>query len=215
MTPNSTALITPDMRIADLLDAHPQLEDALIEMAPAFRNLRNPVLRKTVGKVTTLERAAGMAGIPMRDLVFKLRSVVGQPTDQDDPTASPAPTACGCFHPAENDPFDVTIGADPATGVSDPPAWFEEDRVCQTIDATAIIASGQVPLGPVVQAAGALGETKILRIAVDFKPIPMIETLAKKGHRTYCRQLGADRFELFAASRSMNGPIEPSTRTQP
>ncbi len=203
MTTCSTALITPEMRVAELLDAYPQLEDVLIEMAPAFKKLRNPVLRKTVAKVATLERAAGMAQIPVRDLVLRLRSVVGQPTSQDDPTASPAPSACGCFHPAENEPVDITISSDPATGVSDSPAWFEEDRVCLTIDATAIIAAGQVPIGPVVQAAEALGETEILRVTVDFKPIPMIEMLAKKGYRTYCRQLGAGRFDLYAAARPM------------
>jgi hypothetical protein len=200
MTTSSTALITPDMRIAGLLDAQPQLEDVLIEIAPALKKLRNPVLRKTVARVATLERAASMAGIPVRDLVLQLRSVVGQPTGQDDPTASPAPTACGCFHPAENEPVGVTISADTETSTGDPPAWFEEGRVCQTIDARAIFAASQVPVGPVVQAAEALGEMEILRVTVDFKPVPMIEMLANKGYRTYCRQLEADRFELFTAA---------------
>ncbi len=36
--------ITEATRIAPLLDAFPQLEDTLIEMAPPFRKLRNPLL---------------------------------------------------------------------------------------------------------------------------------------------------------------------------
>ncbi len=49
--------ITPDLKLGDLLDAYPELEDVLIEIAPAFRKLRNPVLRRTVAKLTSLRQA--------------------------------------------------------------------------------------------------------------------------------------------------------------
>jgi hypothetical protein len=197
MTVDSTTLITPGMKIAELLDAHPQLEDVLIELAPAFTKLRNPVLRTTVARVATLERAAAMAGMPVRDLVIQLRSAVGQPTDRDDPTASPAPTACGCFHPAENEPVGLTVNADQNAGQDDPPAWLREERVTRTIDAAAILAAGQVPLRPVLQAAESLGVSEILRITVDFRPIPLIKMLERKGFVTCARQVGVDQFELF------------------
>jgi hypothetical protein len=55
--------ITPETKIADLLDAYPQLEDVLIQQSPHFTALKNPILRKTVAKVATLERASQMSGI--------------------------------------------------------------------------------------------------------------------------------------------------------
>jgi hypothetical protein len=45
--------------VADLLDSWPELEETLVAQAPAFRRLRNPVLRRAVARVATLEPAAG------------------------------------------------------------------------------------------------------------------------------------------------------------
>jgi len=69
--------ITPATRVAQLLDAYPQLEDLLVKQAPAFERLKNPILRRTVARLTTLERAAGIAGIDVRTLVRRLREAAG------------------------------------------------------------------------------------------------------------------------------------------
>lgn len=50
------------MRVAELLDAYPALEPVLVAQAPAFARLRNPVLRRTVARVATLEDALGRQG---------------------------------------------------------------------------------------------------------------------------------------------------------
>lgn len=42
--------ITPETRVGELLDAYPQLEEALIRMAPAFAKPKNPLLRRTVAR---------------------------------------------------------------------------------------------------------------------------------------------------------------------
>ncbi|WP_297095775.1 DUF1858 domain-containing protein [uncultured Draconibacterium sp.] len=55
-------IITPKTKIFDLLEAYPQLEDVLIRAAPPFKKLRNPVLRKTITKITTLSQAATIGG---------------------------------------------------------------------------------------------------------------------------------------------------------
>ncbi len=65
--------ITPDTKVGALLEAYPELEEHLIACAPAFAKLRNPLLRRTVAKVATLEQAARVGGIGVRDLVRRLR----------------------------------------------------------------------------------------------------------------------------------------------
>jgi len=50
--------ILPQTRLVELLQVHPELEEAIQRMAPPFRNLRNPVLRRTVGRVATLAKVA-------------------------------------------------------------------------------------------------------------------------------------------------------------
>ena len=51
-------VITPKTKVMQLLDAYPALESLLIETIPAFEKLRNPVLRKTVARITSLQQAA-------------------------------------------------------------------------------------------------------------------------------------------------------------
>ena len=65
--------ITPDTKIGALLEAYPQLEEKLIELAPAFRKLKNPILRKTVAKVTSIRQAARVGGVPVGEMVNQLQ----------------------------------------------------------------------------------------------------------------------------------------------
>ena len=46
--------ITPQTMVGDMLENYPELEDKLIEIAPVFKKLKNPILRKTVAKVATV-----------------------------------------------------------------------------------------------------------------------------------------------------------------
>ena len=50
----NTLIITPKTKVLELIETYPELEDVLIEYAPAFKNLKNPVLRRTVAKIATL-----------------------------------------------------------------------------------------------------------------------------------------------------------------
>ena len=56
--------ITPDSKIGELLEAYPDLESTLLRLSPAFRHLKNPVLRRTVAKVASLRQVAAVGGVP-------------------------------------------------------------------------------------------------------------------------------------------------------
>ena len=71
-------IITPKTRILDLIEAYPELEQKLFDMSPAFRKLQNPILRKTVARVTTLQQAAMVGNLPVERMVNELRRVLGQ-----------------------------------------------------------------------------------------------------------------------------------------
>ena len=53
---NSKITISPKTKVGELLDAYPELENVLMAMSPAFEKLKNPILRKTVAKVATLQQ---------------------------------------------------------------------------------------------------------------------------------------------------------------
>jgi hypothetical protein len=70
--------ITAGTKVAVLLSEHPELEDLLISMSPAFIKLRNPVLRRGVARVATLRQAAAVGRLDAADLVNELRVAAGQ-----------------------------------------------------------------------------------------------------------------------------------------
>lgn len=75
---NTKLIISPKTKILQLIETYPQLEDTLIEKIPTFKKLKNPLLRKTVAKITSIQQAAIIGNIEVGDLVNLLRNEVGQ-----------------------------------------------------------------------------------------------------------------------------------------
>ena len=153
--------ILPETRVAQLLDAHPELEEELIAAAPRFAALRNPVLRRTVARVTTLAQAAAVAGIPARELVDRLRAAAGQPAlagDAAELALQPPPPA--------------VAGVEPAA----------------VVDAGALLAAGSTPVAEVTRELDACPPGGVVRVEAPFLPAPMVEALRRRGAAVWGRE---------------------------
>ena len=175
--PKRRAPIAPTTKVADLLDSWPELEEVLVAQAPAFRRLKNPVLRRTVARVATLEQAAGVGGVAVRDLVSALRRAAG----------------------LEDDAAGATGGA--AAAGATPPAWLDTVRVVETIDAEALLDKGEVPLARVNERARTLQPGEALLVVSSFRPVPLLDALARQDHATFVREAAPSRFETFVRAR--------------
>ncbi len=170
--------ITPHTKVADLLDAYPQLEAVLIAQSAHFKALRNPVLRKTVAKVATLEKAAQMTGIPVRRLVAVLREAAGLP-------------------PEETGDGEAVPEAESPQLLESPPDWVQSRGIRTTLDADKLLEAGEVPLGPVQQAARELASGEVLRITSTFRPSPLLEALEGHGFRTCVVRATPGTFHVY------------------
>jgi len=85
--------LNTNTKIDDLLKQHPFLLDFLITLSPKFKNLKNPVVRKTMGKVATLKKAATIGGLKVEDLISRLSAEIGKQTSNtsasEEPVADP------------------------------------------------------------------------------------------------------------------------------
>jgi DUF438 domain-containing protein len=63
-------------KIDHLLQRHPFLLEYLTTLSPRFENLKNPIMRKTIGKVATLEKAAAIGGLDVEKLVSALKAEI-------------------------------------------------------------------------------------------------------------------------------------------
>ncbi len=59
--------IDKNVKILELLKESPYLIDVLVNISPEFRKLKNPILRKTIGRLADLEHASQMSGVPFEE----------------------------------------------------------------------------------------------------------------------------------------------------
>lgn len=177
----SRVTIRPDTRIGDLLKAYPDLLETLAGYAPAFARLRNPLLRRTIGRMATLAQAAAMGGVPLPELLQALRQATGEPP----PAFDDAGLAGGVSH--------LPISA----ATPQPPAWLDQDRVAARFDARPLHAEGQNPIAPILKAAKEVPVGSIFYLHNTFEPLPLYDVLAKQGFTPWARQNGPEDWEVF------------------
>ncbi len=120
-------IITPKTKIHDLLEAYPELEERLILAAPQFKKLKNPLLRNTIARVTTLSQAAIIGGIKVEELVNTLREASGQQKEEH-------------------------FSGDGPSYNFETPAWFSAKAVGGSIDITDMLNAGEQPVHEVLSA---------------------------------------------------------------
>jgi hypothetical protein len=69
--------ITPGMKLSDLLNSFPELEDYLIEIVPKLANIKNKLLRNSIIESITIDIAAKAAGIEIGEIINNLRIKAG------------------------------------------------------------------------------------------------------------------------------------------
>ena len=176
--------IHPQTRVGSLLDAYPGIEDALIEWVPVFAKLRNPVLRKTVAKVATLEQAAAIAAVPVRDLILFLRERTGQSSTTLAESESLRAQEISLGH-AETQDADI------------PPDWLKDFTELSAVDADAMLAAGSHPLGVIQTRLRSMKPGHYLRLTSSFHPAPLFDAMRAHGVEVYSRLAGPDRHETF------------------
>jgi len=148
--------IVPSTKVAALLDQYPHLEDVLIGLAPPFQKLKNPILRKTVARVASLQQVAAVGHMPVRDLVNKLRVAVGQPNLGSDEAPE-----------------------DSASYFAPRPKWFSNSRIVATIDEKSC-GQDKMPVVTILQRLATLQPGDIVELITTFLPAPGIDILRKK-----------------------------------
>ncbi len=164
-------LITPKTRVGELLDTYPELEPILMELAPAFKKLQNPVLRRTVGKVATLQQAAALGKVSLSEIINTLRMEVGQAL------------------------FDETGMA--SNIIEDEPDWFNDEKITVRFDATPVINAGQNPMQDILKNLDKISREEIFLLITPFIPAPIIEIIGKKGYTHYCLKIDDVVFHTY------------------
>ena len=166
----NTLIITPKTKVLELIETYPQLEDVLIEYAPAFKNLKNPVLRRTVAKIATLQQAAAIGGVKTEELINRLRKEVGQ---------------------------EIITGEAGSQYNYQKPGWFAAEKVVKQFNASEMLAAGEHPVNQVIADLNHLEEGKIYLLLAPFLTAPLIDKATSLGLKHWVDQKSDDEFLIY------------------
>ncbi len=164
--------ICPETKIGPLLAEYPQLEKTLLEMAPQFKQLRNPILRKTVGRIASLSQVAAIGKVSLTEMINTLRTEAG---------------------------IQEKFAAQVDAGVTAPeaPAWFKAAQVVKSLDARPLLEAGEHPVQRVLQEVKALKPGEIYELITPFLPAPLIEAAQKQGLQAWVQETEASVFRSY------------------
>ena len=181
--------ILASWKISDVLKTYPELLDVLVDLTPAFRKLRNPVLRRVQTRLVTVQQAAGIAGLDPRQLVRTLNQAVG----------ITAPEVVG--KPAEG------------ASIVEEPGWVAIAPVVRELDVREMLDKGQEPFRLITGTAREVRQGEAMALVTGFEPLPLYDALAKQGFDHWGEPLGdGDWRVLFHRDRETGAtPVAAAT----
>jgi TusA-related sulfurtransferase len=151
--------ITPETNIGDLLKTHPQLEEELIKMAPPFKKLKNPFLRKGIGTVASLKHVSSVGNIPINQLINKINEALGYSTSETSYIVDEYYTS--------------------------QPSWFSKEKVAISIIEEEREDKNNMTLVEVSKKAKVVKVGEILELVTTFLPAVGIDVMRKKGYESW------------------------------
>ncbi|HKL91888.1 MAG: DUF1858 domain-containing protein [Bacteroidales bacterium] len=150
-------------RISDLLRDYPALEEVFFGLSPQFEKLKNPILRRTVTKVTSVQQAASIAGLEPDYVLRMLRKAADLPLD-------------------ENAVERV------AASLEAKPGWVSADIRWIELDVRTDLSAGRSPMKRILEQAAQLKTGEGLCLLNEFVPAPILDQLKRQGCRVWVEQ---------------------------
>ena len=167
----SKPIITPQTRVGEFLENFPELEELLISLSPAFQKLRNPVLRRTIGRVATFQQVAVVGNVSIESIINTLRKAAGQTLTNEIMSEQ--------------------------TKLTEKPEWFNESLIIETLDAREMLQAGQHPLAEVLSKTSQMKTGQIFKMITPFTPMPLIEKVVDKGLSAYVQTVSEVEIHTF------------------
>jgi uncharacterized protein (DUF2249 family) len=187
-------VIAATERVAQVLARDERLLEVFVSTAPAFTRLRNPMLRRTMARLVTVEQAARVAGIDPDHLVERLnralRELESSPVPDEPPTCASATPTAREQRPmtSVNDTMPAALRGLPAERLVD-------------LDVREDLRSGREPFSRIMAARRDLPPGSVLRLRAIFEPVPLYAVLQKQGFEHWTERLADDDWRVWFYDR--------------
>lgn len=181
-------LIQRSDRVAEVLRQDERLIETFVAASPVFERLRNPLMRKTMARLTTVEQAAHVAGLDPDLLTERLnRALSGEP----EPMASLDAAGKSPTTSTEREPMSSIQSSAPPALAAIPP-----ERIVD-LDVREDLRNGREPFSRIMAARREVPPGGMLRLRATFEPVPLYAVMAKQGFDHWTEELDEEDWRVW------------------
>lgn len=182
MTQSTVQPVQATDRVADVLARSEALIDVFVRHSKHFEKLRSRTMRRTMGRLVTVEQAARIGGVAPEALVSDLNLALG---------LAPAAAAAAATDAPVN-----TVASAPAGAAGD--AWpGVAGREVVELDVRDDLRNGREPFSRIMATVGKLRDDQVLHLRAIFEPAPLFAVLAKRGFAHHAEEHGPDDWSVW------------------
>jgi uncharacterized protein len=183
-----------DRILADFREGRQNVAEFWINFHERFVNIRYFAVRDADGRYKgTLEVTQDLTHLRALEGERRLLEYDGAPAVLRSTTPEPAASVAGLPVPEPVERVRKAAGQD-ATGLPD---WIREDRVRVHIDADAMLAGGEHPVGLVRESVAALKPGELVLMTVGFRPAPLIDMMRRSGAAVHAAETAPGHFAVY------------------
>jgi uncharacterized protein (DUF2249 family) len=172
---DSESMITKDMKVLDVLNKYPETLEVFIETSPHFEKLKNKFLRKALASRVTIEQAAKIANVDLKEFLIKLNKKINLTYIEPN-----------------------TMNKEQLNIAEEKPFWLKNltsEKIVE-FDVRPIINSGRDPFLDIMNQIKQLKEDQVLCLINSFEPIPLYTVLQRKGFDHFTEKVD-DFFRVY------------------
>lgn len=183
-------------RVLNLISQDEGLIEVLARLSPTLERLRNPVMRKVMSNLMTVEHVAEIAGWDPEVLVARLND--GSVPERRD--------GQGCSNCQGDEPVE-----------HDRPSRLRaipEEKVVQ-LDVREDLRAGREPFSKIMAARRDMPEGGALCLRATFEPIPLYAVMERQGLAHHAERRGEDDWEVWFYPAMKTESEDSATRATP
>lgn len=164
-------MILKEMKISRMLEEHPITLRVLVEFSPHFNKLNNKILRKTLASRVNVEQAAGIAGVNLTQLLYRLNNAINKDFKENIESSNEMSES----NELQNKP-ELLIN-------------LSKEKFI-LLDVRATISSGRDPFLDIMAVVKNLKDGEVLHLINSFEPLPLYTVLKNKGYEHWTEKEG-------------------------
>ncbi len=178
-------IITEKTTVHEAIKKYPALKDTFISISDRYKKLNNPLVFNTAAKITTMESAAKIGGVYVREFLLRLNRAIGKEKKYLEYVGNKIPKMQKEF-------LRKNTGKKESKGRGKP-GWMEKSGKFGEIDAR----KTEEPFSIIMEKAANTPKGSGFVLIQEFEPAPVIENLSRRGFEYYTDRISDNETRVY------------------